>query len=309
MPDWIKALAASLIRAFSILRRNDPLVLSSSTAFFTTFSLSPILVILVNILTLYFQDIVVKKALYEKIRNAMGRESAEQIESIVNNFTSIESSWWATILGFIFLLFVSTTLMNVVKHSINRLWGVRRKHLRHLRYSVVERMVAFILILITGALFVASVVLDTTVSVMHDFMEQFIPSVHMVLTDSLNKIFSVLIVTIWFTILFKLLPDARLRWIPAFTGGLVTGILFNFGKWVLGIMLQYNTVVTIFGASASFALILLFIFYSSMILYFGAAFTFAFADEIKQPVMPGKYGDRFELKVLVPDDEPPQSNG
>jgi membrane protein len=154
-----------------------------------------------------------------------------------------------------------------------------------------------------GLLFVASILLDTTTAMLHDYIEKIVPSVHMLIVHAVNILFSILVVTSWFTILFKVLPDARTQWRVALCGGILTAVLFNLGKFVLGKLLLYNTVVNIFGASASFALILLFIFYSSLILYYGASFTYVVGDTINMPIIPGKYSNRFELKVLSDDEK------
>src|SRR5690606_19526928 len=125
-------------------------------------------------------------------------------------------------------------------------------------------------------------------------------SLDVTLIRLINIVFSILVVTAWFTIIFKFLPNAKIQWGVATTGGLLTAVLFNIGKWILGKLLLYNNVVTFFGASASFALILLFIFYSALILYYGASFTFVYGDAIHKPILPGKYSVRFKM---VSDDE------
>jgi len=293
----IRSAAALFWRAFNLLKKNDPLILASSTAFFTTFSLSPILIILVNLLSLYFSDRLISNALFEKLQDTFGKESAAQIENIVRNIGATQSSWGITILGFIFLFFIASTLMTVSNNSINSLWKVKRKG--HIwKSDFVERLKGGTLILLIGFLLIASLLLDASLSVINNYFKELIPAFQTKVIIGLNFVFSLTVVTAFFTVLLKLLPDAKVHWKVAFGGGLVTALLFQIGKIILGRLLLHGTVATIFGASASFALILLFIFYTSLIFYFGASFTYVYANAIKKPISPGKYSFRYEWKEI-----------
>src|SRR5690606_11330767 len=244
----------------------------------------------------------IHQKLFAKIRATFGKETTRQIQKIVDNVSTYNDDPLITIAGFIFLLFVATTLLMVIKQSIHNLWSVKRKALNRFSYSFVERATGFALILIMAVLFLASLLLDASFSFLRDQLHVLLPSIDVPLMRVINIAFSILIVTTWFTVLFKLLPDARVPWKVAFVGGLLTGVLFNTGKWVLGKLLLYSNIASIFGASASFALILLFIFYSAFILYFGASFTFAYGDAVNAPILPGKNSERFEVKSVTEGD-------
>jgi membrane protein len=289
--------------AFVLLKQNDPLILASSTAFFATFSLSPIIIILVQIMSLYYTDDRVSSGLFGKIKSTFGEETAQQIQHIVNNVQQLNTSWWITIGGFIFLIFVATTLLRVVKQAIHLIWHIKKGKVGRLRYNFSERAIGITLILFIGFLFIVSLILDASTALLHTYLEEIMPSVHVSLIRALNILFSVLVVTAWFTILFKLLPDAHLRWSVAIRGGLLTSILFSIGKWVLRNLLVYSNIENIFGTSTSLVLILLFIFYSSLILYYGAAFTYTYGEAVDKPVHHGKYSESYEMKVINPDED------
>jgi membrane protein len=238
---------------------------------------------------LTFDNDRIPAQLFGKLSNTFGKESAAQIQNIVENVSVYQSDPFITVGGFIFLLFVATTLLKVVKQSINHLWHVKRKDVSRIRYNLQERLTAASLILFVALLFL-------------DYVHDLLPDFHVALLKSLNIAFSILVVTAWFAILFKFLPDAHVTWKVTLVGGLVTGILFNTGKWILGKLLLYNNIASIFGASASFALILLFIFYVGLILYFGASFTFAYGEYTSQPIVPGKFSQRYEVTAI--EDEP-----
>lgn len=287
-----------LKKAYRLLGKNDPLILSAATAFFTTFAISPIIIILVNVLTLYFKKDHIRVQLFEKIASTFGQETAKDIQAIVDNFRQLESNLWVTILSSIFFLFIATTLLGVIRHAIHKIWNIRKKEDRKFGYTIKERFVETTVILLTGILFVIALTMDTGVAVFRDYLHDMIPSVDVTLIRIINIIFSIAVVTAWFTLVFKILPEARVPWKVAFMGGLLTGTLFSIGKFVLGKLLIHGRIATIFGASTSIALLLLFIFYSSLILYFGTAFTHEYAKAHGKPIHPGKFADEYGVETV-----------
>lgn len=284
--------------AFIQLRRSEPLILASATAFFTLFSLAPILVILVNILSIIFQNDKIAESLFQPLQKVFGAETSEQIQGIVGNVIGVGGAWYVTVGGFIFLLFVATNLLNIIKKAINQLWRIRKNRKRKIKYSLKERLIALVLILSIGFIFIISLLLDTSVAFLQGYLEELIPSVDAFLIRTVNIIFSIFVVTAWFTILYKILPDAIVHWKVAMMGGLLTAVLFTIGKWILGYLLNYSNMVTIFGTFASVLFILLFIFYSSLILYYGASFTYGYASATNRPIKPKKHSVNYEVKIV-----------
>jgi membrane protein len=297
MPRELKTLLIALKEAFTLLSSKDPLVLSSSTAFFATFSLSPIIIILVSLFGLYPESERINNHLFRSIGSIFGRETAMEIESIVRNFLSIESNWLITLAGSIFFIFVATTLLRVIKHAIQKIWHIRPKPSLRLKYHSRERGTHLGFILFTGVLFLVSVAIDTSLGISLDYLQSVWPNAAIVMVRLLSLLFSVIMVTIWFTALFKILPEANIPWYSALNGGLLTGILYTIGKFVLGKVLVYARIATIFGASASFALMLLFVFYCSFILYYGAAFTYQYSEMNDVHICAGKYADEYEERI------------
>ncbi|MBT1701920.1 YihY/virulence factor BrkB family protein [Chryseosolibacter indicus] len=284
-------------QSFNLLRRAEPLILSSSTAFFTTFAISPIVIILVSLFSLYFKSDRIKNQLFEKIASTVGEEATKEIETIVNNFMRAESNRLISIAGLIFFIFVGTTLLKVIKENIHKLWKIRRRR-TSFRYQLRERGTSLGIIVLTGFLFLLAGVIDYSLAISLDYLQIAIPKIGLFVIRGFNIFFSVMVISTWFTILFKFLPEAKVRWEVAFNGGFITGILFNAGKLVLGKVLIHARIETIFGASASFALLLLFIFYCSFILYFGAAFTHAYGDNMNKHICATKYTHEYEEKLL-----------
>nr|WP_262899212.1 YihY/virulence factor BrkB family protein [Dawidia cretensis] len=268
--------------------------MASSTAFFATFSLSPIIVILVSVFSLYFKSEQIRKQLFEKLQTTVGPYATEEIEKIVHNFMAVTESAWITIGGFIFLLFVATTLLGIIRKAIHQLWYIRRKSSVRIQYGIKERMIGIGMLLFLGLLFLVALLLDASVAVIREHF----PDVNTAWIRFMNILFSLLVVTAWFTGVFKILPEARVKWKVALAGGLLTAVLFSIGKIILGKLLVESNLQTLFGASASIALLLLFIFYSALMMYYGAAFTHVYAEAIHQPIQASRYADEYEKRVV-----------
>ena len=296
--DSFKCIWVAFKRALGLLERNDPLILCSSTAFFATFSLSPILILLVHLFSLYFTSDKIGYQMFQAIASTFGRETAKDFEKIVGNFMELDSGWLITIGSSIFFLFVGTTLLTVIKKAIHKLWRIRSKPEWHLRYFGWERGTAILLIFCSGILLLLSILVDTGLAISSDYLATVWPGAAIVAAKVLNVIFSVVVIMVWFTLIFKFLPEAHVQWEVAFVGGFLTSILYGIGQFVLGKVLIHARLESIFGATTSLALILLFIFYCSFILYFGAAFTYEYAQKIDQPIQTNRYSKMYEEKLV-----------
>jgi membrane protein len=284
-------------KSFRLLRKTEPLVLSSSTAFFATFSLSPILILIVNLFGLFFKSERIYSQLFTKIGAAIGTETALEFEKIFKNFMKVEKTWWMTIAGSVLFIFIATTLLGVVKQNIHKLWRIK-KGAKKFRFQFKERIVMAGLILSTGVLFLVSILIDSALALSFDYLQTIVPKAGIFIIQFLNVFFSIIVVTIWFTLLFKFLPQATVQWDVAFTGAFLTAALFAIGRFALGKILIHARIATFFGASASFALLLLFIFYCSFILYYGAAFTHEYGEFANKHISAGKNAHEYEEKLL-----------
>ena len=262
----LKGLPDIFILAFKEFKRNEPLRLAGATAFFTTFALPPILIILVQIIGLVFRKDGISRNFFSTLTKILGKPGAMQIQETFKGFTSLAKNQWIAVGGFVFLLFVATTLFKVIKDSLNQLWNVRiadNKPVIQLR----GRLISLGIILIAGFLFVAALLAEGLEAFLHRYTGSWHSLTGSFINTIINQAISVVIVTAWFTILFKMLPDAKVSWRVAATGGLFTGLLFSLGKFLIRTMLTAGNLSNIFGASSSIVLLLLFVFYCAFILY------------------------------------------
>lgn len=284
-PQYYIGLLFRLFReSFKELSKNDPLRMAGATAFFTTFALPPILVIIIQVLKLILDPIRIRTSLFESLAGIVGNGAVQQIQEILRAFRSLATNWYAIITGFVFLLFVATTLFKIIKSSINQIWKIRILERQRIGSKLKERLQAVMVILFAGILFVFGLLVEASQAFLGNYIKELLPSLAFYFNNVVRNVFSVLIVTLWFAIMFRYLPDGRPSWSIALAGAFVTSLLFNGGKVLLRFLLSYSNLNNIYGASTSIVLLLLFVFYSSLILYFGATFTKVWSIYKKRPI-------------------------
>ncbi len=214
-------------KALSEFSKNDPLRMGGATAFFTTFALPPILVILIQVLGLIYSTDKIRRQLFDNLEGIIGTESGVQILNVLTGFGELARNWYITVGGFIFLLFVATTLFKIIKSSLNQLWKVKVVRKRGLWRGLQSRLQSIIVILIAGVLFVISILAEAAQAFLGHYIFEVSPLIATYFNTALNHLLSVIIVTLWFSIVFRYLPDARPGWKVALKGAFITSILFN----------------------------------------------------------------------------------
>lgn len=260
-----------------MLISNDPLRLAGATAFFTTFALPFLLIILVQALSLIFNRREISRELFNEMSSVLGTESMRQLVQTIRGFRGLVQSGWAIAAGSVFMLFVATTLFRVIRNSINQLWMIRITAAHAWRTSLIGRLYSLLLILVIAILFALGGVLEGLQVVLGNSINEIFPGSGTFMNGLFSYLISLAITTVWFALLFRYIPDGRPSWTVSFSGALLTGLLFSLGKFVLKRLLVDSDLESVFGPSAPYVLVLLFVFYSAIILYYGAAFTILWA--------------------------------
>lgn len=276
------------------LSENNPLVLASSTAFFTTFSLAPITFILITFFGVIVKDGVVRKEILLKIRGAFGQQTADTVSNVLQNLQSLGEKWYVSIIGLAILIFISTTLLLVVQNSINQIWGIKQKPEKHLQRVIKDRLISLLVIMASGLLIMISFLIQASLAFIGKYVIDIFPNLNLTLFELLNELVSFLIVVVWFAVIYRFLPSAKLNWKALWVGSLVTSLLFSVGRFLLVRFLPATNITSIYGASGSLVLILLFVFYSALIFYLGAAFTKVYAERRGIKFLPKPYAVRFK---------------
>ncbi|GAB3710513.1 YihY/virulence factor BrkB family protein [Spirosoma flavus] len=291
-----------MAQAFDNLKANDPIRMAAATAFFSFFALPPILIILSQLFggLLNSNDRRVSWQLFRKLADLFGDQSARELQKISQNLQQAPTTALSTVLSLFILLMAATTLFVIIKNSLNQLWSVKHAANRNRWYGLLDRVIAISIILFSGMLVLASLAINHALVRVHE----------QVLSDSIRyewlritgtQLFSIGTLTVWIAIMFKYLPDIRIHWWAVWIGSLVTSVLIELGEQVLDQLLIQSPVRLLYGTSGGIILVLLFVFYASLIFYFGASFTRYYAEWIHLEAKPGAHAVGYEITEV--DDE------
>ncbi|MBO9202880.1 MULTISPECIES: YihY/virulence factor BrkB family protein [Niastella] len=292
---WNLSVAGKLLKeSFHRLQSNDPLRMAGATAFFTSFALPPIMVLLFQFFSIFFSKKLVGTELRSVLTTTLGNANTEQLRIIARGLRNLAQNWYMAVIGLLFLIFVATTLFKVIRNTLNDIWHIRPEQTGFF-YDLKVRGKSLVIILAAAILFIAGEI----ITIAREVAGKYVASVGVTgspfLSTLLNHLFGVLTIIVWFIVLFRFLANGRPSWRVATTGGILTGVLFYFGKAVLSAMMRHSNAGIVYGAGAAIVLILLFMFYSSFILYFGASFIKEYSDFTNDPIVPRHKAYQYEL--------------
>ena len=260
--------------------------LGAALAYYTVFSLAPLLIIAISIAGLVLGKEAAQGQIFQELRGLLGTESGKAVQDIVQSTSADPStSLLASVVGFVTLLFGASGVFGQLQTSLNAIWGVQPKPGRGLFGIVRDRFLSFGFILAIGFLLLVSLVLTAAIVFLGQQFGSMIPGME-ALVQSLNSILSVAVITLLFAMLFKFLPDARIAWHDVWIGAFITAALFTVGKFALGFYLGKSGVASSYGAAGSLIVLLLWVYYSSQIVFFGAELTQVYANRFGSHVAP-----------------------
>jgi membrane protein len=286
--------------AFGNLKQNDPIRMAAATAFFCFFALPPIVIILSQLYGSLFdgQDEQVSMHLFRKLAGLFGYQSARQLQDISEHLQQRRSSTLFTVISVVLLFVTSTTLFTIIKNSLNQLWNVRPAENRPVGYVLVDKLIALGIIIFAGFLVTTSISAHRFMWHMQDLLP-YNAMGHEWSRQLFSHSLSILLLTAWFAIVFKYLPDIRIRWSAIWVGAVVTALLIEMGEQVLDLLLINSPVSSFYGTSGAIILILLFVFYASLIVYFGASFTRQYTQLIHLEAQPGANAVAYQIKEVT----------
>jgi len=289
-----------LKQAFTSLQANDPIRMAGATAFFSFFALPPIVIILSSVLSQLFNTRYqrISGQLFDELADLFGPKSANQLEDISHRLQLPKPDLPLTVLSFFLLLLASTTLFSIIKNSLNQLWNIKPKPGRHLLHILTDKLIALAIILGSGLLFSSSLLME---QLMAQLSSQFsLPSLayYQTMVNLGHFLASVLIRMVWFAVLFKFLPDVKIAWQSIWLGAFFTSILFKLGEGVLNNLLIHSSIGTLYGRSGAIILLLLFVFYASLIFYYGAAVTRQYSEWTHLAIQPNSRSTAYTITEI-----------
>jgi membrane protein len=277
LKTFFSNLAIITKKAFQEWLGADPFRQSAVVAYYAVFSIPALLVIVVALAGLVFGREAVQGEISDQIKVAISEKAAESIEDIIAKASEEKTSIIATIIGFITLLLGSTGVFTELQTSLNQVWEVKVVAKKKLLKTIKNRIFSFGLVLSIGFLMLISLLLTTALEAFSEWIKIMLPDFMLFVFKALNFIISFGVISILFALIFKVLPDARIRWRDVWIGAMATTLLFILGKFGLGIYFAKADPGSTYGAAGSIILIMLWVSYSCMILFFGAEFTKQYA--------------------------------
>jgi len=277
--------------------------LSAALAYYTLFSLTPLFIIIISAASLFLGDNMDPNTkLFGEISKMIGMDAANQLSGFVTNANLTGKSTFGLIIGIGTLIIGSTAIFIEIQDSINLIWKVKAVPKKGWKKFLTNRLLSFSLIASLGFLLLVSLVINSVVVGIGSKLEVYAAKVGIAQVSELlmlivTNVLTLAVVTTIFAIIFKVLPDVVLKWKPALIGALFTAVLFSLGKYVIGIYIEKGEPGSTFGAASSIIVILVWIYYTSIILYFGAEFTQVYAEKFGDGISPSKYA--VHLKTIV----------
>ena len=296
--------------AFNAFMDDRALKLSASLAYYTIFSLGPLLLLMISLAGVFFGREAIQGKVFSEINGMVGNDAAKQIQDIIKNLEMSGKSTISVIIGAVTLIIGATTVFGEIQDSINMIWQVKAKPKKGWVKLIKDRLLSSSLIVTLGFLLLVSLVVNGALLAMSDRLKAFLPDITLIVFNIINVIISFIVIAVLFGVIFKVLPDAKISWKDVRSGAIFTAVLFMIGRLLIGIYIESSGTSSTYGAAGSLIVILLWVYYTAAILYFGAEFTRAYAAFKGVKIEPADYAVYVEVKERERDvevlPEPPE---
>lgn len=282
---------------------DNAIKLSASLSYYTIFSLPPLLIIILFISGIFFGKEAVDGRFFVQINQFVGNAAALQIQETIKNIELSDSNFFAAVFGGIMLLIGASGVFAEIQSSINFIWGLKAKPNKGIIKFVFNRLMSVSMIGSMGFLLLVSLLVNTVMDLLNSRLIVYFPDATIYLFYGLNIIILFCTTTILFAIIFKTLPDGNIAWKDALIGSAFTSFFFMLGKFAIGFYLGNSTIASVYGAAGSVIIILVWVYYSAIILYFGAEFTKVYSKAYGKKIIPNEYAveivkEVFEIETI-----------
>lgn len=281
--------------SFSKFSDSDVMTQSAALSYYTIFSLPPMLLVILKTTTQFYSETQIKETIFNEIGGLVGRDGAQAMLGTLDKLNVFQPTWWATVVGIGVLVFTATTVFITMQNALNLIFEVKLAEntkgfglLKMLR----DRVISFALILSIAFILLVSLVVDALISSLGFFLDEHLGYISTTLVAFLSLLLPIAIITLLFAMLFKFLPDAKLAWRDTWFGAFITALLFSFGKYLIGFYIGNSSTASLYDAAGSVLVVMIWVYYASAILLFGATFTFVRAKQLNGRVKPEDYAVR-----------------
>jgi membrane protein len=260
--------------------------LAAALSYYTAVAIAPLLVLLVTAVGWFFGRDSAQAQVISQLRGVVGPQGAEVAQAVIQSADQPTAASVAGILSLLTLLWGASNVFVELQDSLNTIWGVELKpRYRSVKAFIFERFLSFSMVLVIGFLLLVSLVIGTIITALGDYLGEIVPGVAW-LWQTVNFVVSFGVTTLLFALIYKVLPDAKFAWRDVWMGAAVTALLFSIGRWLLGLYFGYQSLGSAYGAAGSLVVLLIWIYYSAQIFFFGAEFTQVYARRAGDGVTP-----------------------
>lgn len=272
----------------------------AALAFYTIFAISPTLLIATSLAGLWFGQEAASTKIFAELATLIGDEGAKALQALLSQTDRPDATTLATSAALVVLLIGATTVFAQLQGSLNHVWKVTPKPGHVIRGFLKTRLLSFAMIVVIGFLLLVSLILSAALAAVISYFSGRHPGLEF-LWQILELIVSYGVTSLLFAMIFRFLPDARIGWRDVWVGAAITGALFTIGKFLIGLYLGRSAVASTYGAAGSLVIVLLWVYYSSLILFYGAEFTQVYAERIGSRIEPAP-------NAMWLDDKPPKEH-
>ena len=291
MRKRIVSIYSYIRQVFKEFSADNILKYSASLAYYTVFSIAPLLVIITALSGIFFGKDAVTGEVYNQLNGLVGSVAAVQIQDTIKKIHLTGNNFFASIVSIIILLVGATSIFGEVQDSLNKIWGLRVKTKKTWWKLILTRLISFSLILSICFIMIVSLILNVIVTSFGNFLNRYIQNFNVYFIEATDAVLSFLVSSFLFSLMFKILPDAKIRWKDVLFGGFITAVFFTLGRFAIGFYLGKSNLTTLYGAAGSIVIIMLWVYYSSIILYLGAEFTKVHANLYGKKIQPNEYAE------------------
>lgn len=298
MKNTISDITVLLRDAGRAFNEHDPIMMAGALAFFTVFAIPPILIIIIYGIGLFSSQAVASTQVFSQIELLMGEAGASILQDIVSNYIIVDQGMLQMAITIGIFIFASSTFFIIIQHAINRIWEVKPKPEKNFKKILKNRALSFGIIFFMGAILVVSLGAESALARLRDQLNNFSPLITPFVLNILAILLSLGLGTLMLGVIYKFLPDVIIEWKVVWVGAATTSFLFILGKYLIGFALRSSNIQAMYGAAGSMAMFLLWVFYSSIILFFGAKITQQYALSFAETIQPKEHAVKFETREI-----------
>lgn len=278
-----------LKETFNAFMDDKGLKLSASLAYYTIFSLAPMLIVLLSIGGIFYGQDALQGKVFGQLNDFIGTDAAAQIQNTLQKLQLSGKSTIAAVTGVITLIIGASGIFIEIQDSINQIWRVKAVPKKGWLKLIINRVLSLSMIASLGFILIVSLLVNSLVLVFSDVLTRFLPEFTLIFIDVLNLGITFIVLMSLFAIIYKVLPDVDIAWKQVKAGAFFTALLFMLGKYLIGLYIQFAAVGDIYGAAGTVVVVAVWVYYSAAILFFGAEFTWAYAKVKGNIIRPSKH--------------------